>query len=622
MTSQAKIVISAVDNASATMLRIRAEMRAMTQPMRDIKSSFGRFAEASGMKQIGRDMGKVAQSARSVAGAVSSIVAPMAAVVGVGSIAGIAEMSRKWADLGWSVERTAQTIGVAPGQLQALRGAAKLAGLSADDMTSSLSTLGSTLEDALYGRNPLARNALAALHVSIHRTASGAVDTTRALTDLSAVIQKYGNNPQVQRRIAAQFGLESLLPLLRQGPKAIAALEAKARSLGYVLGGPALKKSEALGKSFAEMMMSMDGLRNSIAVALSPVVQSAVGNIEQWVSANRQLIGQRVSEWVGAIVGWLRSVDWKGVWADVKGVAHAIAEIGSGIQAAVTGVGGWKNAMELMFGAWALGKVTMFAAAVARVAKGLGAVQSAGGFGLLGKAGLVGAAGMGGYELGKHFIAPGIDRVVSNTTGRPNSLGGAIFDWMHPGANKRMESRALFPYLEKSRGLPRGLLDAVWAQESGRGRHLRSAAGALGDFQFMPSTAELYGLKNPMNFRASSVAAASMYGDLLRQYRGNLPKALAAYNWGSGNVNEDIATHGSQWLRYAPRETQSYVRDVQARMAGAADGDRFSSGRIQSQRVELHITMGNMPPGSRVQAKDARGNDVPVRVSHSLVGAH
>jgi hypothetical protein len=116
--------------------------------------------------------------------------------------------------------------------------------------------------------------------------------------------------------------------------------------------------------------------------------------------------------------------------------------------------------------------------------------------------------------------------------------------------------------LEQQYGLPAGLLDAVWAQESGRGKHMRSGAGAKGHFQFMPATAKRYGLANPDDFAPSAHAAARMYADLLGRYNGNLTKALAGYNWGSGNVSR-------KGIENMPKETRNYVASVTGRMKAA-----------------------------------------------------
>lgn len=47
-----------------------------------------------------------------------------------------------------------------------------------------------------------------------------------------------------------------------------------------------------------------------------------------------------------------------------------------------------------------------------------------------------------------------------------------------------------------------------------------------------------------------------------RRYGGDIAKMAAAYNWGPGNLDNAIARHGEGWLRAAPAETRTYVRDI------------------------------------------------------------
>lgn len=138
-----------------------------------------------------------------------------------------------------------------------------------------------------------------------------------------------------------------------------------------------------------------------------------------------------------------------------------------------------------------------------------------------------------------------------------------------PAAPKDAQTR--LRGLEQKYGLPEGLLDRVWATESGRGKNMTSPAGAQGHFQFMPATAKQYGLKDPNDFNESSDAAARMYRDLLKANGGDLSRAAAAYNWGQGNLNR-------KGMANAPRETLGYINKV----AGGGGGGSTSS-------VETHI---------------------------------
>lgn len=127
----------------------------------------------------------------------------------------------------------------------------------------------------------------------------------------------------------------------------------------------------------------------------------------------------------------------------------------------------------------------------------------------------------------------------------------------------------LFQTLEAKHGLPAGLLDAVWATESSRGKNLNnSSAGARGHFQFMPETAKQYGIYGKENdLTASATAASRMYSDLLRQSGGNLDRALAGYNWGSGNVQR-------KGMQNMPAETRNYIHKVRATMGAPQQQQR------------------------------------------------
>jgi hypothetical protein len=155
------------------------------------------------------------------------------------------------------------------------------------------------------------------------------------------------------------------------------------------------------------------------------------------------------------------------------------------------------------------------------------------------------------------------------------------YDWSHPfgrithdsGATSVFGSitgpadkQALLTQLEKSSGLPPGLLDAVWATESSRGKRLLSPAGAKGDFGFMDASAKQYGV-DVKSFESSARGAAHMYSDLSRKYGGDVSKMLAAYNWGQGHLDRDIAANGANWQSHLPAETRGYLDKILARIA-------------------------------------------------------
>lgn len=161
--------------------------------------------------------------------------------------------------------------------------------------------------------------------------------------------------------------------------------------------------------------------------------------------------------------------------------------------------------------------------------------------------------------------------------------------------------------LEKKYGLPAGLLDNVWKTESGRGRNMKSAAGAEGHFQFMPATAKQYGLSNPYDFDESADAAARYYRDLLKANGGDLRLAAAAYNWGQGNLNR-------KGIANAPSETIGYMAKITAGIKGASNSARVAGAGNMAAGANTYNNGGNNHVETHIgevkvitQATDANG---------------
>lgn len=113
---------------------------------------------------------------------------------------------------------------------------------------------------------------------------------------------------------------------------------------------------------------------------------------------------------------------------------------------------------------------------------------------------------------------------------------------------------------EDRAGLPRDLLARQLYQESRYREDIitgrtRSPAGALGIAQFMPATAAEMGI-DPLNPVQAINAAADYMARLYARF-GNWSEALAAYNWGQGNVSR-------KGLASAPRETRLYYSQILA----------------------------------------------------------
>lgn len=135
-------------------------------------------------------------------------------------------------------------------------------------------------------------------------------------------------------------------------------------------------------------------------------------------------------------------------------------------------------------------------------------------------------------------------------------------------ASAPTDPKSLFSRLEDQFGLPRGLLDKMWAKESSRGKKMLSPAGAKGHFGFMDATAKEMGLDDPNDLTKSAQKAAEYMAKLLKRYGGDMQKALAAYNWGMGNVDR-------KGMGALPWETQDYVTTISGRPVSMTQTNHF-----------------------------------------------
>lgn len=193
-----------------------------------------------------------------------------------------------------------------------------------------------------------------------------------------------------------------------------------------------------------------------------------------------------------------------------------------------------------------------------------------------------------------------------------------------------MRLDGLYRELEQQHSLPVGWLSAIEGAESS-GDTAVSPKGARGRFQFMPATAQRFGLDDP-NDPVQSAHAAAKYSRVLADMFDNNPVLMfAGYNAGEGAVQRHKGVPPY-------RETQSYVqrgmgllRNIAESIIPAAEAGesavaedpmdavdrRYSGGGVQSAAPETEDPMDAVDRKYAAQAQKTAEFDVPPDFSSS-----
>ncbi|MBX9498388.1 lytic transglycosylase domain-containing protein [Yersinia enterocolitica] len=409
-------------------------------------------------------------------------------------IHGLAKGLGEAAGNAYQLDTAAKNAGMSVDNFSRISGAMQILGADSDSARQSVEGLYKTFNDPLWARNDVVQELLTRNGVVIERLKDGTADVYKTLDNVAKIFPKLA--PQTQKTLADALGLdENLLTLMREGSR-YKDLLAKADKFGLTVDPQTNAQLTELDRQLSEVSAAWDGLKQRGQNKLYGAILSD-GSVKDGIEGVTDIVTNGI---------------------DSISVAHFL------------GLNRGKEADQLRRG-YNDPEFYQKLSEWDKVGSDYGIMTD-------------------GYrkKYEQHY-GPKDEQEKQNLAAPVNA------PYMPFGEDQQ---QARLKQLESQYNLPTTILDRVYQAESGRGKNLLSPKGAQGPFQFMPPTGRDYGLNSMddrMDFNKSSEAAAKYLADLLKDFDGDVNKAVASYNWGQNNVKK----HG---LGKAPAETRNYLQKI------------------------------------------------------------
>jgi hypothetical protein len=565
------IDVTAQDKFSAVFDRLNKVAGKAIRPLADVGKSVERAGKAAGFDKVAGGIAKIGGVAVDAGKKLGALNGPMAFLGSAGTIAGIAAMADQWARAGLTLQNTAAAAGLSASNLMGVRSAAELVGVGGDAAASAMNNLGTTLHEAVYGRNPEALAMLNQLGVGLHRTKTGAVDSKQALYDLADAIARQ-KDAQTQNFVARMFGIEDLLPAIRDGGSAaLKQLEEFGRRSGAVMDEQGTKKADEFGLSLQRLKSAVSGIGNAIELEMIPKMQPVIDKLTKWIVGNRD-------------------------------TAATVTEIGGAAAIAAGGIAtltGALSGLGAVAGIAALGGI------------GLAAAAAAGAIALLTKKSgeAAGDSIKTQLENSDYFVDP----YTGATIPVPKNAGGAAGA---PGAVPSISSPP-----QSNAGVPLGM-----RQNNPLNLRKWGSAPIAGGYAAFGSEEEgleagakqllLYGDrgKDTINSIVPTFAPASDRNNV-EAYEGDLEKRTGF----GGDEHLNMRDPAILAKLEAAMGHHEQGRDV---ASADAIGRAVAAAIAEHGAGHLEVTLKGLPPGAQASVRDTRsGAFLPTRVEYSMPGA-
>lgn len=293
------IVMQLVDRVTSPVRRIQQALSGMTA-----RSGLGGLGRSA--RQVGVQLGHVTRQA----GALAKRMTMLGALVGAGSLFGLARMVPAMTKASDEIRLSAQRLGVGTTALQEWMHVARQFGVDNGMLVRSMQTLQVNTDEFIMTAKGPGADAFKRLGIDYKQIRQTKGNADKLFSLVTDKLRDVKNDAERQNIAQALFGggARQLAGLAAASKKEIEAMKAAAHETGGVLTPEQIEQAKRYNEGMDDLGVRLAGIRDTVVSGLLPAINGWTERMNRLVGQNKALIATRVEEWLRSVLGVLRTV--------------------------------------------------------------------------------------------------------------------------------------------------------------------------------------------------------------------------------------------------------------------------------------------------------------------------
>ena len=281
---------------------------------------------AKHIDSIKKSAGSLGKQFKFLSGPIKAMKTAMIGSV-AGTIPALMLIAKNTAASGDQFDKMSQKAGISAKTLSQLSHAANMNGVSTEQFGANILKLNQQIASAATG-NKSAQLAFKRAGVNIRDSAGKLKTADQVMLEMSDTFKKMPEGIYKSDLAMAVFGKSGadMIPLLQGGSESMKNLMNQADELGMTFSNEEAVAGAEFCDSLDLLKKSARGLTNTIGKQLIPVITPLIQSLAKWITANRELISNKIAEFLEKFKAVLPQIKdfLTGIWNGINKTADAM----------------------------------------------------------------------------------------------------------------------------------------------------------------------------------------------------------------------------------------------------------------------------------------------------------